>query len=118
MIYTGYFAKTKKYIEDGYTPVSIAGRAPGFYTGIQYKKLAPSWAIFKLWKDGDIDNFQYTEMFRENILANLNSREVRQELESFGENVVLLCYEKAGDFCHRHIVADWLETTGIRVEEV
>ena len=118
MIYTGYFAKTKKYINDGYTTVSISGRAPEFYKGIQYKKLAPTWSIFKPWKDGEINNFEYTERFRKEVLGKLNVSEVREELESFGENVVLLCYEKAGDFCHRHIVADWLETSGVRVEEL
>jgi uncharacterized protein (DUF488 family) len=30
----------------------------------------------------------------------------------------LLCYEKPGDFCHRHIVAEWLHNNlGVHVEE-
>ena len=29
-LFTGYFAKTKKYIEMGYTPVSVAGKTPDF----------------------------------------------------------------------------------------
>ena len=29
-----------------------------------------------------------------------------------------MCYEKPGDFCHRHLVADWLESNfGWRVDE-
>jgi len=24
------------------------------------------------------------------------------------DRIILLCYEKPADFCHRHIVADWL----------
>ena len=34
------------------------------------------------------------------------------------DNMILLCYEKSGDFCHRHVLADWLEENfGYRVEE-
>lgn len=28
-------------------------------------------------------------------------------------NIVLLCYEKPEDFCHRHLVADWLNSSKI-----
>ena len=37
MIYTGYFAKTKKYTEAGLTPASIAGKSPDFFNGIEWK---------------------------------------------------------------------------------
>jgi len=37
--------------------------------------------------------------------------------EELGENAVLLCWEKDG-FCHRHLVADWLqEKLGIEIKE-
>jgi hypothetical protein len=43
----------------------------------------------------------------------------------FGDNPVMLCWESAPDcqsgkaFCHRHLVAQWLEDRlGIEVEEV
>jgi hypothetical protein len=51
-------------------------------------------------------------------LESLDKEAVRRALEGFGDNVILLCYEKPGDFCHRHIVADWLESNfGMRVDE-
>ena len=118
MIYTGYYAKLKHYESNGIIPISIAGRAPEFYKGIQYKKFAPSWDIFSKWKNGEIDNFQYTDRFKKEILGKLNKEEVKQFLNSFKTDIILLCYEKSGDFCHRHIVADWIETElGKRVEE-
>lgn len=118
MIYTGYYAKLKKYEEVGLIPISIAGKAPEFYKGVQYRKFAPSWDIFSKWKNGEIDNFQYTERFNKEILGRLNKEEVKQFLNSFKTDIILLCYEKSGDFCHRHIVADWIETElGKRVEE-
>ena len=34
-------------------------------------------------------------------------------------NCILLCYEEGTNFCHRYIVAYWLEITlGIKVDEV
>lgn len=118
MIYTGYYAQLKKYIAAGLTPVSIAGKAPAFYNGIEYKKLAPKYDFFSAWKRGEIDNFEYTTRFNKEVLGNLNPHAIIEELTSLaGENIVLLCYEKQGDFCHRHIVADWLETTGKKIDE-
>ena len=118
MIYTGYYAKLKKYQEAGLTHISIAGKAPEFYNGIQYKKFAPSWDIFSKWKSGEIDNLQYTERFNQEILGKLDNEEVLKFLDSFETDIILLCYEKSGDFCHRHIVANWIESElGKRVEE-
>ena len=118
MIYTGYYARLKKYEEAGLTSISIAGKAPEFYKGIQYKVFAPSWDIFSKWKSGEINNFQYTDRFNQEILGKLNKEDVRTFLDSFETDIILLCYEKSGDFCHRHIVADWIESElGKQVEE-
>ena len=117
-IYTGYYAKIKKYTEAGLVPVSIAGKAPAFYKGIQFKKLAPTFEIFNAWKTGEINDFEYTSKFRKEVLGNLDKLYIKEALASFGEEIILLCYEKTGDFCHRHIVADWIEEAlGVPVEE-
>jgi uncharacterized protein (DUF488 family) len=31
--------------------------------------------------------------------------------------VILICYEKPSDFCHRHLVAKWFIENGINCEE-
>ena len=47
-----------------------------------------------------------------------HKEEVLKFLDSFETDIILLCYEKSGDFCHRHIVADWIESElKKRVEE-
>lgn len=117
MIYTGYFARTKQYLEQGLTTVAISGYVPAFYNGLRYKELAPKKATFDKWKSGEIDNFGYTELYKKEVLNNLNPQKVINELSLLGDKVILLCYEKSGDFCHRHIVADWLEANGVVVEE-
>ena len=117
MIYTGYYAKLKEYENAGLQPLSIAGRAPSFYKGPQYKSFAPEYKMFMDWKKGKIDNMEYTSIFTKH-LDTLDKEAVRRTLNSFDKDVILLCYEKTGDFCHRHIVADWIEKNlNMRVDE-
>jgi hypothetical protein len=34
---------------------------------------------------------------------------IKEVLRDLGDDAVLLCYEKPGQFCHRHLVAQWLK---------
>lgn len=110
-MHTSYYAKSGKHPN----AVSIAGRAPAWYTGRQYKKLAPTLEIFKKYKnDGDTE--YYTEHFYNDVLCKLDPEKVLKELGPFS---ILLCYEKPGEFCHRHLVAQWLtEKTGEIITEL
>lgn len=90
-------------------PISICAKAPNWYSGLQYKKLAPTFDILmKYKKDGDEES--YVKCFEREVLQKLNNVDVIKELSKLSnmQDVVLLCYEKAGDFCHRHLVAQWL----------
>ena len=111
---TGYFARLKDYQKINLTPISIAAKAPIWYKGAEYKKLAPKWSFYSEWKNGSHkgDNDYYTKHFKEEVLDKLDPEQVLRELEGFSgvseDNIILLCYEKTGTFCHRHLVADWL----------
>ena len=48
MIFTSYFAKLSKLPSD-VVLISICGKAPDWYTGLQYKKLAPKYQFFMEW---------------------------------------------------------------------
>lgn len=117
-VYTSYYAKLKKIPED-IIAISIAGKCPDFYNGIQYKKLAPKYDFFQQWKKNN-DNNYYIYHFNKEVLNTLDPQVVYKELEilSNGKDVVLLCYEKPTDFCHRHLVAGWLNDNGIYCEEL
>ena len=121
MIYTSYFGKLKS-LPKNTVPVAICGSAPEWYHGAQYKKLAPKWNFFKVWKEIH-DNDYYLQNFDEQVLAALDPDEVVNELNEFIRNypidteIALICYEKPGDFCHRHIVAEWLKGAGYEVKE-
>ena len=131
MIYTSYFAKLKS-LPDNIIPISICGKAPDWYKGLQYKKLAPKYDFFMEWKKSH-NNDYYIKCFNEQVLNNLDAEQVVEELDNLLLNqtitidysgnlkevprIVLICYEKPSDFCHRHLVADWLNKNGIECKE-
>lgn len=90
--------------------ISIAGYSPASFTGPHYAGLSPSPDILFDYKR-DPNPIVYTQRFNKEILSNLNVHQVLQELQQLvpgATDVALCCYEKAGIFCHRHLVADWL----------
>jgi len=118
VIYTGYYAKLKEYLNQGLTPIAISGAVPDFYDINKYlwwRRLAPSWDIFSKWKSGEIDDYGYVERYIPERLETLDKEKLKRDLLSI-ENPILLCYEKDG-FCHRHVLADWLRDMGLEVEE-
>ena len=119
-MYTSYFAKIKQ-LPEKYICISICGKAPDWYNGLQYKKLAPKWEFFQEWKKTG-DNNYYIKEYEEQVLSELTAKKVIRELKEIAQtdnidNIILLCYEKPGDFCHRHLVAEWLSKNGYRCEE-
>lgn len=113
-MYTGYFAKLKEYKQIGLIPISISGKAPDWYDGLEYKKLAPKWVFFKEWKYGSHkgDNEYYISQFDTQVLKETSVENVLADLANLSngelDKVILLCYEKPFDFCHRHLVANWI----------
>lgn len=68
---------------------------------------------------GACSNAEYLKLY-DRILACQNANAVIEQIKSLsgGQDAALCCYEKPGDFCHRHILAKWLtENTGIEITE-
>lgn len=119
-IYTSYFANLRNIPKD-IIPVSICLYPPKWYTGLEYKKLAPTHSILESWKR-DHDITDYTHRFDSLILTRLNIEDVIYDLNlmadySVDNDIALICYEKPGDFCHRHLVANWLIENGYTATE-
>lgn len=116
-IQTGYFAALKFY-DCALTPVSIARNTlPYIGPILQFPVLAPSRELLKKSRAG-----MTKDEFEKEFLKELGKHDPRKILSLLPENAVLLCYEKASgnenDWCHRHMVARWLESgTGITVHE-
>lgn len=132
MLYTTYFANIKN-LPPNTIPVSICGRAPQGWNGLEYRKLAPKWSFFSVWKETK-DNNYYIEHFNKEVLEPLNiirvttelqvllPYEIREQMQNAVWNddkfhLALVCYEKPDDFCHRHLVAEWLSQHGFLCTE-
>lgn len=106
--------------------VSISGDkgASANFIGPSYLKLAPKKDFFYAWKHNttlskDENNLFYMREFYAKVLSKLDPEQVLNELNMFGDDVVILCYEGNKDFCHRHLVAAWLELNlHMRVSEI
>lgn len=132
MVYTSYFGKMRSFPHN-IIPIAICGKIPDWYKGLWYKKLAPKWDFFQVWKQTH-DNDYYIRNYNALILNNLDVKvaidiqlilpqEVRTALTSSiwmskDYHAALLCYEKPGDFCHRALVSAWLNEHGYKCEEL
>lgn len=136
---TSYYSNLKHIDTNVYVPIAISGdegKLVGF-TGRAMRKLSP-YSFFIRWKAREnqlqdwvssfkITDEEYRELKQENqqnyiisfynqVLKKLNPNAVYEEL---GENAVMLCFEKPTDFCHRFLVAGWLELSlGIEIDEL
>ena len=117
-IYTSYFGNMRN-IPAGIVPIAICAKAPAAYTGRQYKTLAPKYDCLMQYKQNHNEE-EYVQKYNSQVLSRLSPAEVVRQLEllSGGKDVVMLCYEKRGDFCHRHLVAQWLNNHGYNVKEL
>jgi len=118
MLYTTYFAKLRS-LPENVVPIAICGKSPDWYTGLQYKKLAPKWGFFSEWKKTR-DNHYYVQCFNEQVLAGLDAQQIYDELVKLAgtTEIALVCYEKPEDFCHRHLVRNWFMEAGYKIKEV
>jgi hypothetical protein len=94
--------------------IGISLSVPKFWSGDTYKILAPTPYILGAKKSGKIDEDYYTYLYHRDVLSKLDPKRIYEDLK---DNVIL-CWEKPGTFCHRRIVAKWLEDElGIEVPE-
>lgn len=103
--------------------IGISRGVPRFNVGKGYrlyKKLAPTMDILK----NTAGLHDYEPRFYAEVLDLLDPQEVVDDLVRLAGDhpPVLLCFEKppftATNFCHRHMVADWITAhTGIAVTE-
>ena len=67
--------------------------------------LSPSWKLLNNYKDGRIDWAQYTERFMREMDCDMCRQEMKRIWDlSQTKDVYLVCFEKDGDNCHRHIL--------------
>ena len=120
-VWTGYYAQMKKYVKADLVPVSIAYLTPVWYTGETCFELAPDRKLLKGYKAGEISQEEYTKQYNA-FLKTVNWGEAIEKLYTISDkhsckDLVLCCYEKPDDFCHRHLLAEYLTKHGMNVQE-
>lgn len=116
-IYTSYFANLRN-LDKNIVPISISIWPPKGYNGLEYKALAPSADILKEFKSNH-DEAKYIWRYEHEILEHLDSDKVLEDLIKMGNgsDIALICYEKNGSFCHRHLAVKWLLEAIIRYNQ-
>ena len=108
-IYTSYFGNLLKLKEKGIKPISIALFPPKWYIGDQLPAVAPDSAIFAGYKENIISEERFKK-FYEYKIKQIGKEKIFKMIEDIakGQDVALVCFETPGCFCHRHILADYL----------
>lgn len=102
-IYTSNFARK------GTDPnaISISRKPPSWFKGEQLLILAPTWDMVMGIKKGEIDEEEYTRQYVK-ILSEID-HDWNRFFNELKDPTYLLCYESPFDFCHRRILAEWLD---------
>ena len=138
MIYTSYYHNVNGVL--GKKPnvrfCIISGYAPDWFVEYDKKlnlksfkcsKLAPKKAWWQEWHDKFKDNLEsdeskkwYTEKYYITVLNAVDPKNIANALFEMSEHndVCMLCFEIPDKFCHRHIVAEWLNNSGIECKEI
>lgn len=112
-IFTSYFGNVGTLKRCGIHPISIARWSPRNWDGDRLIWLAPTPYMVK-----EASREEYIRMYKA-ICQSVNIESLIRQLSSIGDgkDVALLCYERPGQFCHRHMLAEYLTEHGIPVKE-
>jgi uncharacterized protein YeaO (DUF488 family) len=113
MILTSYFANYRNFPKNR-RPISISRYSPKWFKGEEAKELAPLPELLSDYKEGLVNDKEYEERYRKEVLSKLDPKEIVKKYA----DAVFLCYETPDEFCHRQIVSKWLKESGIESEEL
>jgi uncharacterized protein YeaO (DUF488 family) len=122
IIYTSYLSKVSQLDKNEYEPIFIASRWPKNIETmfIWYKLLAPDLKLIGSYTRKEITSEEYTKQYNQ-MLETLNPVEVYSQIYSMcslNKYPVLICYEAPPKFCHRHLVAKWLNDHNFPCKEL
>ncbi len=117
---TGYYNNIANYKNARLVSISgDKGRSVNF-DGETFSALAPKYEFWKKWHEqigklSEEENMRfYIEHYYSEVLSKLDAAQIYNKLK----DAIVLCYETPDTFCHRHIVACWLERClGLKIDE-
>ena len=115
---TGCFKQVNDGQPNGYVSISLYPSKNDF-VNYEYKSLAPNWKLFENLNKKKITEDQFIKLYKEQLFS-LNPKTVYEDIKSLvtGFEPILMTGVSKKKFCHRHLVAEWLENElGIIIEE-
>jgi len=117
MLITCSFKEADQYEGEKY---SVANSQPEPQLYRCKKFLAPPWPLVHGYKDGHISEDSFTVQYKHHLdgLGKYAVIDLEYDVKRAGDgNIVYLCWEPYGEFCHRHILVDWMiEKFGLKEE--
>lgn len=121
MIYTGSFRNIGKYMAAGYIVIGITRFPPKElkkYGLDNIEFLSPSKELLLDLKNGKIASDYFAKCYLKYLSDNEECiKDIVSWMSQCSKDVVLCCYEKSHEFCHRHILADFISRRWTKVEE-
>lgn len=115
MIHTSYFAAMRKMTDEQKARcISVARWTPKGISIPINTILAPTLDMLRKFKE-DSDQEAFTAAYR--AMLEFRDPYAKATAKSMN-NRILCCFEKPSDFCHRHILAQWLKDNGYECEEL
>ena len=115
---TGYFKQIIDVQNNGFISISLYP-SNNELVNYEYKSLAPNWKLYENFKTKKISEDQFISAYKEQ-LESMNPNTVYEDLNALvsGLEPILMTDGSKKKFCHRHLVAEWLENElGIIIEE-
>lgn len=119
-IFTSSFSLSRGLDSSRYLVVSISRFPPKWYHGVRCFEFAPSMSLLSDYHHG-LSKDAYVRRYRSEVLDSVNVHGVFERLAalSHGRDIVLCCFEPAGRFCHRHLLADYVKGVwGYSIDEL
>ena len=115
---TGCFKQVNDGHTNGFISISLYPSKNDFVK-YEYKSLAPNWKLFENLNKKKITEDQFIKSY-EDQLVSLSAEKVYEDLINLvsGFEPIIMTSISKKKFCHRHLVAEWLENElGIIIEE-
>lgn len=119
-VFTSCFKFAKSLDDSKFFVVSISRFPPKGFKGYKCFEFAPPADLLRWFKNG-LSQYQYSVKYRRVVLDNIDVHKVFENLavQACGRDIVLCCFEPAFDFCHRRLLAQYVqEVWGYSIEEL
>lgn len=110
--YTSYFARNAQH------PNAIAiccvltswVRENAGFRGEHWPELGPTWEMVQRAKNGEEIDFKHEYL---TLLENKRKFTPEYVVNILPDQAILLCYERPFDYCHRHVLSEWLSSSNL-----